>query len=325
VAERGVNNLLKRIGFQAARLVLVLLLVSILVFLALRLTPGDPALLLLGPQAGRPDAAATLAALRESMGLDQPWPVQYWIWLSDILRGDLGESSRSGVPVLQLIAGAVPSTLWLIGLSVLVSVPLSILLGVTAAGRRNGVFGRIVRGSTTVAIALPGVWLGLLLIILFSVTLRWLPSGGYVDPFRDPGGFVSHLVLPVATLSVFLTGVLTRFVYAEAVDVLRQDYMRTSLAMGIPARKRLFVYATKNAVLPMITIVGVQIGALVGGAVLVEAVFGLGGLGQLLLSSVLNRDYQVVQSAVLLTTVVVLVTGFVADIVYRLVDPRIAR
>lgn len=319
------NTLLKRVGFQAARLVLVLLLVSILVFLALRLTPGDPALLLLGPQAGRPDAAATLAALRESMGLDQPWPVQYWIWLSDILRGDLGESSRSGVSVLQLIAGAVPSTLWLIGLSVLVSVPLSILLGVAAASRRNGVLGRLVRGSTTVAIAIPGVWLGLLLIILFSVTLRWLPSGGYVDPLRDLGGFLSHMVLPVATLSVFLTGVLTRFVYAEAVDVLRQDYMRTSLAMGIPARKRLFVYATKNAVLPMITIVGVQIGALVGGAVLVEAVFGLGGLGQLLLSSVLNRDYQVVQSAVLLTTVVVLVTGFLADIVYRLVDPRIAR
>jgi peptide/nickel transport system permease protein len=325
VAERDVNTLLKRIGFQAARLVLVLLLVSILVFLALRLTPGDPALLLLGPQAGRPDAAATLAALRESMGLDQPWPVQYWIWLSDIVRGDLGVSSRSGVPVIQLILGAVPSTLWLIGLSVLVSVPLSILLGVTAASRRNGVLGRLVRGSTTVAIAIPGVWLGLLLIILFSVTLRWLPSGGYVDPLRDFGGFVSHLALPVATLSVFLTGVLTRFVYAEAVDVLRQDYMRTSLAMGIPGGKRLFVYATKNAVLPMITIVGVQIGALVGGAVLVEAVFGLGGLGQLLLSSVLNRDYQVVQSAVLLTTVVVLITGFIADVVYRLVDPRIAR
>merc|ERR1712034_187557 len=133
------------------------------------------------------------------------------------------------------------------------------------------------------------------------------------------------MVLPVATLSVFLTGVLTRFVYAEASDVLRQDYMRTSLAMGISPARRLFRYAAKNAVLPMITIVGVQIGALVGGAVLVEAVFGLGGLGQLLLSSVLNRDYQVVQSAVLLTTAVVLLVGYLADIAYRLVDPRITR
>jgi peptide/nickel transport system permease protein len=315
----------RRIGFQGIRLVFVLWLVSILVFLALRLTPGDPAVLLLGPQAGRPDAAETLAALRERMGLDQPWPIQYLIWIGDILRGDLGVSSRSQTPVVELIAGALPSTLWLIGLSVLVSVPLSILLGMWAARHRNGVVDRVIRAGTTVAIALPGVWLGLLLIILFSVQLRALPSGGYVSPLVDPGGFVVSMILPVATLSVFLTGVLTRFVYTEASDVLRQDYMRTAMAMGIPKRRRLFVYATKNAVLPLITVVGIQISALVGGAVLVEAVFGLGGLGQLLLSSVLNRDYQVVQGAVLLTTVVVLLVGFLSDVLYRLVDPRIAR
>lgn len=318
-------NTAKRIGFQVARLALVLFLVSILVFLALRLTPGDPAILLLGPQAGRDDVAETLAALRVQMGLDQPWPVQYWLWLSGLLRGDFGESVRNGVPVTTLISAAVPPTIWLIVLSVIVSVPLSILFGVAAASRRGGIVDRAVRAVTTVSIALPGVWFGLLLIIVFSVTLRTLPSGGYTDPLTDLGGFLQHMILPVATLSVFLTGVLTRFVYAEATDVLRQDYMRTSAAMGIPARKRLFVYATKNAVLPMITIVGVQIGALVGGAVLVEAVFGLGGLGQLLLSSVLNRDYQVVQGAVLLTTVVVLIVGFLADVAYRLVDPRITR
>lgn len=318
-------NMMKRIGFQAGRLLLVLLLVSIMVFLALRLTPGDPALLLLGSQAGRPDAAATLAALRESMGLDQPWPVQYWLWLSDILQGNLGVSNRNGVAVVELIAGSIPSTLWLIALSVVVSVPLSIVLGILAASRSNGILDRVVRAVTTVSIALPPVWSGLLLIIAFSVTLRLLPSGGYVDPSTDVVEFVRHMIMPVATLSVFLTGVLTRFVYAEASDVLRQDYMRTSLAMGISPTRRLFRYAAKNAVLPMITIVGVQIGALVGGAVLIEAVFGLGGLGQLLLSSVLNRDYQVVQSAVLLTTAVVLVVAYLADIAYRLVDPRIAR
>jgi len=318
-------NMMKRIGFQAGRLLLVLLLVSIMVFLALRLTPGDPALLLLGSQAGRPDAAVTLAALRESMGLDQPWPVQYWLWLSDILQGNLGVSNRNGVAVVELIAGSIPSTLWLIALSVVVSVPVSIVLGILAASRSNGILDRVVRAVTTVSIALPPVWSGLLLIIAFSVTLRLLPSGGYVDPSTDVVEFVRHMIMPVATLSVFLTGVLTRFVYAEASDVLRQDYMRTSLAMGISPTRRLFRYAAKNAVLPMITIVGVQIGALVGGAVLIEAVFGLGGLGQLLLSSVLNRDYQVVQSAVLLTTAVVLVVAYLADIAYRLVDPRIAR
>jgi len=315
----------RRAAFEAGRLLLVLWLVSVLAFLALRLTPGDPALLLLGPQAGRPDAAETLARLREQMGLDKPWIVQYGIWIGDILRGDFGVSNRSGTPVVDLIAGAVPPTLWLIVGAVVISVPLSILLGMWTASRRGGLADRAVRGATTVAIALPGVWLGLLLIILFSVVWRVLPSGGWVDPLDDPLGFLTHLVLPVATLAVYLTGVLTRFVHAEASDVFAEDYMRTSRAMGLPARRIVYVYAARNAVLPMITIVGVQIGALVGGAVLVEAVFGLGGLGQLLLSSVLNRDYQVVQGAVLLTTVVVLVVGFLADLVHRLVDPRIAR
>lgn len=318
-------NVARRALVEAGKLLVVLWLVSVLVFLALRLTPGDPAVLLLGPQAGRPDAAETLAQLRIEMGLDQPWIVQYGIWLGAMLSGDFGESARSGVAVTTLIVDALPPTLWLIALAVLISVPLSILVGTWAAYRGRGWFANTVRASSTVAVAIPAVWLGLVLIIIFAVTLRWLPSGGYVAPTEDFLGFVQHMVLPVATLTVFLTGVLTRFVFAEATDVFRQDYMRTALAMGLPTRRRVFAYAARNALLPMITIVGVQIGALIGGAVLVEAVFSLGGLGQLLLSSVLNRDYLVVQSAVLLTTVVVLLVGYVADIVYRLVDPRIAR
>lgn len=318
-------NVARRALVEAGKLLVVLWLVSVLVFLALRLTPGDPAVLLLGPQAGRADAAETLAQLRIEMGLDRPWIVQYGIWLSAMLSGDFGESARSGVAVTTLIVDALPPTLWLIALAVLISVPLSIVVGTWAAYRGRGWFANAVRASSTVAVAIPAVWLGLVLIIIFAVTLRWLPSGGYVAPTEDFLGFVQHMVLPVATLSVFLTGVLTRFVFAEATDVFQQDYMRTALAMGLPTRRRVFAYAARNALLPMITIVGVQIGALIGGAVLVEAVFGLGGLGQLLLSSVLNRDYLVVQSAVLLTTVVVLLVGYVADIVYRLVDPRIAR
>jgi peptide/nickel transport system permease protein len=315
----------RRVAFQVLRLVFVLWLVSILVFLALRLTPGDPALLVLGSQASGPSAAVTLAHLRMEMGLDKPWPVQYGIWLGGILSGNLGVSNLNQVPVLQLVAGAAPSTLWLILLAVIVSVPLALLLGLWAAGRRSGIVNRLVRTLTTLSIAVPAVWLGLLLIILFSVTLRILPSGGYVSPLDDPGGFVVHMILPVATLAVFLTGILTRYVYSEASDVLRQDFMRTSTAMGLPRRKRIFVYAAKNAALPLITVVGTQVSSLVGGAVLVEAVFNLGGIGQLLLSSVLGRDYQVVQGAVLLTTVVVVLVGFLANLAYRFVDPRISR
>ncbi|MEL0627039.1 MULTISPECIES: ABC transporter permease [Salinibacterium] len=314
---------MRRAGIEAAKLAVVLWFVSVFAFLALRLTPGDPAVLLLGPQAGRPDAAETLARLRTEMGLDQPWPVQYGIWLGDILRGDFGVSSRSGVAVVELVAGAVPPTLFLILGAVLIAVPLSIIFGMAAAYFRNGIVDRAVRLVTTLAIAIPAVWLGLFLIIIFSVTLDILPSGGFTSPFDDFGEFFIQMILPVTTLAIFLGGVLTRFVYAEASDVLRQDYMRTALAMGISTPRRVFVYAMRNAVTPMITIVGVQIGALVGGAVLVEAVFGLGGIGQLLLSSVLNRDYQVVQGAVLLTTIVVLLVGYLADLAYRLVDPRI--
>lgn len=317
------RRLTTRLGLQALNLLLVLWLVSVLVFLALRLTPGDPAVLLMGPQAGRQDAADTLAQLRQELGLDRSWLAQYGIWLGQLLRGDLGTSALNGVPVVETIAGALPSTLWLLALSMMVSVPLSIALGLWAAGRRNGLVDRLVSGATTLAIAIPGVWLGLMAIIIFSVQLRLLPSGGYVSPGTSLVDFVRSMTLPVATLSMFLTGVLTRFVYTEGVEVLSQDYMRTATAMGIPRRRRQCKYAAKNAVLPMIAIVGGQLSALVGGAVLVEAVFGLGGLGQLLLSSVLNRDYQIVQGGVLLTTVVVMLVGFAADVIYRIIDPRI--
>lgn len=316
-------RILTRATVEAGKLLVILWLASILVFLALRLTPGDPAALLLGPQAGRSDAAETLARLRKEMGLDRSWFEQYWIWSSQVVQGDFGESSRTGVSVVELVIGALPSTLWLIALTVVVSVPLSILIGMAAAYREGSWLTNVVRGGSTIAIAVPAVWLGLVLIIIFSVMLRWMPSGGYVSPFVNPVEFIRYMALPVATLSTFLTGILTRFVYTEASDVFRQDYMRTALAMGISSSRRVFVYAARNAVLPMITVVGVQAGAMIGGAVLVEAVFGLGGLGQLLLSSVLNRDYLVVQGAVLLTTTFVLLIGYIADILYRLVDPRI--
>ena len=317
--------MLKRTGFEAGRLALVLWLVSVITFLTLRMTPGDPALLLLGPQASRSDAGPLIAALHKKMGLDKSWLNQYGIWIHDILTGNFGHSNYNGVAVTSLISKAVPSTIWLIFLSVFVSVPISIFFGMRAAGHAHGVMDRFVRVITMLSISLPGVWSGLLLIILFSVKLRLLPSGGYVDPFEDPLEFLRHEIMPVATLSIYLIGVLTRFVYSEGLDVLRRDYMRTSKAMGLPERTRIYLYAQKNAILPLITMVGVQIGALVGGAVLVEAVFGLGGLGQLLLSSVFNRDYQVVQAAVLLTTVITLLLSFLSDIAYRLVDPRIKK
>lgn len=315
---------MSRIGRSAARVAFVLLTVSIIVFLALRLTPGDPALLLLGPQAGRADNAQRLAELRAQMGLDQPIFSQYGIWLGDVVRGDLGVSNRSGQSVFQLVLGAAPVTLWLIGLSMLVAIPVSIAAGIAAAHRRNGAVDRAIRFLTTVSIAMPSFWLGLLLVIVFAVNLGWLPSSGYVEPTQDPLGFLEHMVLPVVTLAIYLVGALTRFVYTEMADVLEQDYVRTTRAMGIRERAVLYRYAARNALIPMITAVALELGTLIGGAVLVEQVFELPGLGQLVLNGVLGRDYAVVQGTVLLITLAVLSINALADLAYRRVDPRIA-
>lgn len=305
------------------RAIVVLFLVSVIVFLALRLTPGDPALLLLGPQAGRADNAQRLEALRSEMGLDKSWPEQYGIWVSHIVRGDLGSSNRSGQDVLQLVLGALPATAWLIALAMLVAIPVSIVAGSVAATHRNGIADRAIRLLTTLSIATPGFWLGLILIIVFAVRLGVLPSGTYVSPVEDPLEFVRHMVLPVSTLAVYLVGALTRFVYTEMADVLEQDHVRTTRAMGLAERSVLYRYAARNALIPMIAVVALELGTLIGGAVLVEQVFSLGGLGQLMLNGVLGRDYAIVQGAVVLVTSVILVINVLADLLYRRVDPRI--
>lgn len=307
-----------------ARSAAVLFLVSVIVFLALRATPGDPALLLLGPQAGREDNAQRLQGLRSDMGLDQPLPVQYGIWLGDIATADLGTSNRSGQDVMQLIVGAAPVTLWLIGLAMLVAIPLALAAGIRAARHRNGFADRGIRMLTTLSIAVPGFWLGLILIIVFASQLGWLPSGGYVEPGSDPVGFAKHMILPVGTLAVYLVGVLTRFVYTEMADVLEQTHIRTTRAMGIPERSVLYRYAARNALIPMIAVVSLELGTLIGGAVLVEQVFSLPGVGQLMLNGVLGRDYAVVQGSVLLVTLAILLINGLADLLYRRVDPRIA-
>ena len=309
---------------SATRAVLVLLLVSIIVFLALRLTPGDPALLLAGPQAGRSDNAQRLTELRAEMGLDKSLPQQYGVWIGQIVQGDLGESNRSGQSVLALVIGAAPITALLIGLSMLVAVPLAIVAGIIAAHHRNGPVDRLIRSLATLGIAMPGFWLGLLLVILVAVRWGWLPSSGYVALADDPIGFVQHMVLPVTTLSVYLFGALTRFMYTEVADVLQQDHIRTTRAMGIAERSVLFRYAARNALIPMIAVVALELGTLIGGAVLIEQVFSLPGLGQLLLNAVLGRDYAIVQGTVLIVTVVILLVNAGADLLYRRIDPRLA-
>lgn len=308
---------------RGLRTLVVLFLVSILAFLALRLTPGDPALLLMGPQAGRAGNAERLENLREEMGLNDPLPVQYGIWVGSMVRGDFGESNRSGQEVLPLVMSKVPATAFLIAASVAIALPISIVIGIAAARRPDGLVDRLVRGTTTLLLAIPGFWLGIVLLIVFAVNLGWLPARGFVPPNEGFGEFLRHLALPSITLAAFLVGIFTRFVYTETADVLGEDHVRTTRAMGMPERRVLFKYAARNSLLPLVTVVGVELGALIGGAVLVEQVFGWSGVGQLMLQAVFDRDYQIVQGAVILVTVAVLFFNLITDVAYRVMDPRI--
>jgi peptide/nickel transport system permease protein len=313
------------IGVRLARTVGVLLVVSIMVFLALRLTPGDPAALLLGPQAqGQPGYKAEIAALHRQMGLNEPLPVQYLIWIKGIVTGNFGKSNQNGAPVLHMLLAAAPPTLFLIGLSLIIAIPISIIIGTVAAYRRSGIVDRLVRALAALSLATPTFWLGILLILLFAVRLHALPATGYVSPLVSPVQFARSMALPVATVVVYLTGVLTRYVYAEMCDVCGQDYIRTVRALGIAERVVLFRYALRNALIPLIAIVGIQFAALISGAILVEQVFGLGGVGQLMLQGVVLKDYPLVQGGVLLITIVVIVVNTVADLLSRWADPRLA-
>ena len=277
----------------------------------------------MGPQAGRAGNEEKLEALREKMGLNEPIYVQYGIWISDMVQGDFGESNRSGREVLPVVLSRIPATAALVAASLAISIPISILLGIFAASRPDGFVDRLVRGGTTILLAIPGFWFGILLLVVFAVKLKWLPASGYAPPGEGLGEFFRHLALPSITLATFLIGIFTRFVYSETADVLQEDHVRTARAMGVPERQVLFKYAARNSLLPLVTVVGVEMGALIGGAVLVEQVFGWAGIGQLILQGVLDRDYQIVQGAVILVTLAVLVFNLVTDVVYRMVDPRV--
>lgn len=296
----------------------VSIVISLIVFFVLHLTPGDPALLLLGDRA----TPKALAALRAKMGLNRPLPAQYLIWVRQLLTGDLGRSAYSGEPVAHLMAQAFPPTAFLITLSVVVSIPVAVVLGALAARQQYGWLDRGVRAFITTSLSIPTFWLGIMLIVVFAVVLHWLPAGGYVSPTKSPVEFSRDMVLPVLSLSLYLIGTLTRFVYARMSEVLREDYVRMARAMGLSEPRVLVSYALRNALVPLIAVVGTQIGVLVSGAVLVEEVFGLGGFGQLVLQSVLDKDYQVVQGCVLVSALIVLFVTSVADVLYKLVDPR---
>ncbi len=304
---------------RVASLLLTLLAMSGLVFLVMNVLPGDPAAIMLGTSAS-PD---TLAALRHELGLDQPLLLRYFTWLVNAVRGDFGTSYVYGVPVSELLAERLAVTLPLAAIAVVLSVAIAMPLGALSAAGRNSAFDHVVGVISQLFIAVPGFWVALLLILLFSVRLRIMPSGGF--PGWDAGLWTAlkSLVLPAVALALPQAGVLTRVARSAVLEVLNEDYVRTARAKGLPQRVALWRHAVPNAMVPVITILGLQFTFLVAGAILVENLFNLPGLGRLAYQALMQRDIVVLQDVVLFFAGLVVIVNFLVDLSYLFLDPRL--
>lgn len=305
---------------RAAQAVGVLWGVSVLVFALVHLVPGDPVRLALGTRFDQ----ETYEALRERAGLDQPLLVQYVDWALSAVRGDLGVSFRSGRAVTGLIVERLPATVSLAVAAVVVALAIAFPLGLLAARRRGSAVDHGATVLSQAGISIPDFWMGILLILFFGLHLRWLPSGGYVPLTEDPVDWLVHLVLPAVTVGVVSGSILTRFVRSSVLEVLGQDHTRTARSKGLRESVVLRRHVIRNALVPVVTVTGIQLAYLLSGVVIVEVVFSWPGLGQLALQAVQQRDYPVLQGAVLLFAVFFLFVNLVVDLVYAYLDPRIS-
>lgn len=303
------------VAIRIAQGMLVIFLISIATFVIMRLIPGDPVFLLLGEgQVQITDEQ--IEAIRAKWGFDRPWHEQYMVWAGNMLRGDFGESIiRIGVPVREMIVEAAQVTallnLYALGLALLIAIPAGIVAGV----KRNTIFDYITAVGATLGVALPNFWLGLMLIVVFAAWLGWLPPFG----LRSWQGWI----LPVIVLATEQMAVIARVMRGATIEVLTQDYVRTARAKGLGEFFVIMRHAVRNALLPVVSVVGFQIAFLLSGTIVVETVFALPGIGRLFIDSVFRLDYQVVQSIVVILAVLVVATNLVTDMVYALVDPRI--
>ncbi len=302
------------VTYVARRLILllpVLIGVSLVSFGLLQLVPGDPALILAGEEA----TEEVLTRIRHEYGLNQPLPVQFLAYLRHAVAGELGISIQSRQPVATLLAQRFPFTLKLAFLAILVSAILGVIAGVVAATRRNSTLDLAALLGSLVGISLPIFWLGLLAILIFSVKLRWLPAGGT--------GTLAHLILPALVLGAASSAVIARTTRASMLEVLRQDYVRTARAKGVGERVVIYRHALKNAMIPILTVFGLEFGYNLGGAVLTETVFSLPGVGRLIVEGIFARDYPVVQGALLLVATTFVLVNLLTDVAYAFFDPRI--
>ncbi len=304
---------------RVATIIPTLVFVSMLIFGLQQLLPGDPAVVL----AGEDRDPTVVAYLREKMHLDEPLPVRYLYWIKGVLQGDLGESLRMQKPVLELIMEKLPVTLELAALAIVIAVAIGVPAGIISAVRRNTALDYAANAVALWGLSTPNFWLGIMLILLFSVTLGWLPASGFVSPFEDLKANLAALIMPAFVLGNAIAAVLMRHTRSAMLQVLSSDYVRTARAKGLSEKSVILKHALRNALIPVITLGALELGTLLSGAVLTEQVFTIPGFGKLIVDAVFNRDYAVVQGVVLFTATAYILLNFAADIAYVVVNPQI--
>jgi peptide/nickel transport system permease protein len=311
------NYILKRI----LQMIPVLLLVTGLVFSLLLLIPGDPVRAIIG--VGEALDEEQMEAMRQKLGLDKPIPVQYVVWLGKVVRGDFGESNHTNRPVLTEIKNRLPVTIQLGLTAWLLSIIIALPAGIISAMKRGTKTDFVATILSMSGVAIPGFWLGIMLILLFGLVLEWLPTHGFVSLFEDPIEGIRHLILPALSMGLAGAALNMRQTRSAMLEVLAQDYVRTARAKGLKESRVIWIHALKNSLLPVVTIMGLQIGRLFGGTVIIETLFAIPGMGRLMVDSIFYRDFPVVQACVLIVAVTVLVANLITDILYAYLDPRI--
>jgi peptide/nickel transport system permease protein len=311
------------IGKRALLLIPTLFGVSVAIFAMVRLLPGDVIDILFGGDVTADESVKQQA--REQLGLTGSYPSQYWRWISNAFQGDFGDSLRNTEPVSAILRDALPITMELIFLALLIAVVVGVPLGVISATRRDGAGDYASRVGGLVGVSIPSFWLATLLLLFTSRVFGWVPPLSYVSPFDDLGANLSQFILPAISISVFTMAIVMRMVRATMLEVLSQDYVRTARAKGVSRRIVVYRHALRNALIPVVTVVGFEVGVLLSGAAIVEIIFGLPGVGYTLLQAISNRDYPMIQATTMLLALTFIVFNLIVDILYGVLDPRIVQ
>lgn len=316
---------MKYIGKKLLTLILTLFFISVLVFFIFQVIPGDPALSILGTEA----TDEKVEALREQLGLNAPLPQRYFNWFTGVLRGDLGKSYRyqeslnEQMAVSRLIAGKLPVTLTLAGLSLLLIIIFSIPIGILWGGTKCRAVDGVLNVLSQFTMSVPSFFLGIIIIYLFGLVMKWFTPGGYISYREDFLGYIRYMLFPAVTVALPKTAMTAKFLRNSIITQLKSDYVRTAYSKGAQRKRVLFVHVLKNAMIPVVTFIGIIAAEIAAGSIVVEQVFGLPGIGRLLVSSISTRDYPVVQALMLYIVIAVVIVYFVVDILYRYIDPRV--